>query len=155
MTEEDKTQDGRERRMVLRVLEFWREAKGEASFPKPTQFDESAMPELYPFCMLLDLKGNPDDPRVVAVGREMSSQVEGSLKGLSVSQLETNTLPCQAVAYVAEVLRKGVPISRGGSFTDKNGATLLYRSIAAPLADDGETVTGLIVAANFREVASV
>jgi len=147
-----KPQNGRERRMVLRLLEFWRDAKGAASFPTPAQMGETAMPDLYPFCIVLDVTGDPTHPVVTAVGRTISSYAEGGLKGLPTSRFAADTLPFQAVAYAAEVLRKGVPISRGGSFVDKRGVTILYRSIVAPLAADGETVTGLIAAANCREV---
>ena len=148
-----KSQNGRERRMVLRLLEAWRDAKGTSSFPTPAQMDEIAMPDLYPFCIVLDVTEDPTDPVVTAIGRSISSYAEGSLLGLPTSRFATDTLPFHAVAYVAEVLRKGVPISRGGSFVDKSGVTILYRSIVAPIAADGETVTGLIVAANCREVA--
>lgn len=155
MADETKPQGGRERRMVLRLLEFWRSAKGEASFPAAAQLDESAMPDLYPFCLVLDLRASATDPVVVAAGRTISSYADGALKGLPISCLEPNTLPYQAVTYLGDVLRKGAPISRGGSFTDKRGVIILYRSIAVPLAEDGETVTGLIAAANCREVASI
>jgi hypothetical protein len=139
--------------MVLRLLEFWRATKGDASFPPAEKLDDVAMPELYPFCLLLDIRPNPADPVVVAAGRTISSYSEAALKGLSVSRFERDTLPALAVTYLGEVLRKGVPISRGGSFVDKRGVTILYRSSVLPLADDGETVTGLIAAANCREVA--
>lgn len=150
---EPKVQDGRERRMVLRLLEFWRAAKGDASFAAPAQLDEVAMPELYPHCIVLDVAQNPGDPVVTAIGRTISSYADGNLKGLPISRFDTNTLPAHAVAYVGEVLRKGVPISRGGSFVDKRGTSILYRSIVVPLAEDGETVTAVIAAANCREVA--
>jgi len=145
---------GQERRMVLRLLEFWRAAKGEASFPAQAQLDEAAMPELYPFCIVLDVSRDPTDPVVVAAGRTISSYAAASLMGRPVSRFEPNTLPFQAVAYLAEVLRKGVPVSRGGSYVDERGVPILYRSIVVPLAQDGETVTALLAAANCREVAT-
>jgi hypothetical protein len=139
--------------MVLRLLEFWREAKGELEFPRPDQFHAIAMPELFPFCIVLDIKSSQTDPVVVEVGRGIASYASASLKGKRVSEFEPNSLPAQAVAYVAEVLRKGVPISRGGSFVDARGVTILYRSIVAPLAEDGMTPSAVIAAANCREVA--
>lgn len=139
--------------MVLRLLEFWRAVKGEASFPAPAQLDETAMPEIYPYCLVLDVSDNPTDPVVAAAGRAISSFAGSTLKGLPVSRLEPGTLPFQAVTYLGEVLRKRVPVSRGGSYVDEQGVTILYRSIVAPLAEDGETITSLLAAANCREVA--
>jgi hypothetical protein len=149
-----KPQSGPERRMVLRLLEFWREAKGEAEFPRLDQLDAVAMPELFPHCIVLDITGSATDPRVVEVGRTIASYAGASLKGKRISEFEPNTLPAHAVAYLEEVLRKGVPISRGGSFVDARGVGILYRSIVVPLARDGKTPNALIAAANCREVAS-
>jgi hypothetical protein len=149
-----KPQSGRERRMVLRLLEFWREAKGDAEFPRPAQLDATAMPELFQYCIVLDITGSATDPVVVEVGRTIASYASASLKGKRISEFEPDTLPTRAVTYLAEVLKKGVPISRGGSFVDSRGVTILYRSIVAPLAEDGETPSALIAAANCREVAS-
>jgi hypothetical protein len=154
VTDPEQKGGGRERRMVLRLLEFWRETKGDASFPTPSQMDETALPELFPFCVVLDVAANAADPVAVAIGRTMASYTDVPLTGLPISSFPPRTLPFEAVAYVGDVLRKGVPISRGGSFVDKHGVTILYRSIVMPLAEDGETVTGLIAAANCREVAT-
>ena len=113
-----KPQSGTERRMVLRLLEFWREAKGDGAFPTPDQLNDAAMPELFSYCVVLDVSQRPTDPVVIAIGRSMSSYAGANLVGRSISQFEPNTLPTYTVAYVAEVLRKRVPISRGGSFVD-------------------------------------
>jgi hypothetical protein len=152
---EAKPQSGRERRMVLRLLEFWRDAKGDDEYPHPDRLNAETMPELFPFCMVLDITRSQTDPTVVEIGRGIASYAGDSLKGKRISQFDPKTLPAQAVTYLDEVLRKGVPISRGGSFTDTRGVTILYRSIVVPLAADGETPSAVIAAANCREVASV
>ena len=140
--------------MVLRLLEFWRDAKGDAEYPRPEQLGAAAMPELFPFCMVLDITRSQTDPTVVEVGRSIASYAGEDLKGKHISEFDPKTLPGLAVTYLDEVLRKGVPISRGGSFTDARGVTILYRSIVVPLAVDGVTPSALMAAANCREVAS-
>jgi hypothetical protein len=47
-----------------------------------------------------------------------------------------------------------VPISRGGEFIKYDGMKVLYRSIILPMSDDGSSVSGLLGAANCREVPS-
>jgi len=146
-------QGGKERRMVLRLLEVWRAARGERAYPSLAQFDETTLPELWPFCFALDVTTKPANPVVVRVGRSIASYCGESIVGKLVSEIDSNCLPAQALAYIEEVLRKKVPISRGGAFQDARGVTVLYRSIVLPTSEDGETVAALIGAANCREVA--
>ena len=63
-----------------------------------------------------------------------------------------NSLIEQAASYYQEILDRGVPISRGGEFVKYDGMKVLYRSIILPMSDDGITVSGLLGAANCREV---
>ena len=56
------------------------------------------------------------------------------------------------IDYLDQVLAKGVPISHGGEFYQDDGSKILYRSIVLPMSDDGETISGLLCAANCREV---
>ena len=57
-----------------------------------------------------------------------------------------------ALAYVDEVLIKGVPISRGGEFSSPNGCKILYRSVLLPVGEDENSISGILGAANCREV---
>ena len=68
------------------------------------------------------------------------------------SPVNRATLAAVSVAYIDEVLEKGVPISRGGEFIKDDGLKVLYRSIILPMSDDGEAISGLLCAANCREV---
>jgi hypothetical protein len=61
-----------------------------------------------------------------------------------------NTLAEQSVSYYREVIERGVPISRGGEFTESDGTKVLYRVVILPMSDDGATISGLLGAANCR-----
>ena len=52
------------------------------------------------------------------------------------------------------MLSREVPISRGGQFRKYDGTKVLFRSIILPMSDDGDTISGLLGAANCREVQS-
>jgi hypothetical protein len=143
---------GKERRMVLRILEYWREARGEKPMPPPAAFDAEKLPDYWPFCFVLDVAKDPDNPEVVSAGRTVASYVPYPLTGKRVAEFEPKTLPTETVTYMGEVLRKKVPVSRGGTFRDARGATILYRSIMLPLSEDGSSISALLVAANCREV---
>ncbi len=43
-------------------------------------------------------------------------------------------------------------MSHGDEFIKIDGTKVLYRSILLPMSDDGETISGVLGAANCREV---
>ncbi len=140
--------------MVLRLLEYWRNARGANSWPAVAQFGEREVPELWPFCFVLDIAEDTRNPKILRAGRSISSYVGSTMAGTRVRDLEADTLPAQPVAYLDEVLRKEVPVSRGGSFRDAHGVSFLYRSIVLPASADGRTLGALVCAANCREVVA-
>ncbi len=140
--------------MVLRLLEYWRAARDERSWPPSASFDEGSAPELWPFCFILDLAENAKNPKVVRAGRTISSYAGSGLAGIRLAAFEPDTLPAQPLSYLEEVLRKQVPVTRGGSFRDGRGITILYRSIVLPTSEDDRSISALVCAANCREVVS-
>jgi hypothetical protein len=148
----DEVRTGKERRMVLRLLEYWRTARGERSWPSAASFNERAAPELWPFCFVLDIAGDAKNPEVMRAGRTISSYAGNGLSGIRLAAFEPGTLPAQSVTFLDEVLRKQVPVTRGGSFRDVRGVTILYRSIVLPTSEDDRSISGLLCAANCREV---
>lgn len=142
---------GLERRLVFRLLSHWRGLVGEGDFPSFVDLDPAAMPDMWPFCFVLDATDYPDDP-ILRIAQAGVAGDAGPVIGRHVSELPRATLIGQACSYVDSVLRKRVPISRGGDFVRRDGVRILYRSILLPMSDDGESICGLLGAANFREV---
>ncbi|HEY5608572.1 MAG TPA: PAS domain-containing protein [Alphaproteobacteria bacterium] len=145
---------GLERRLVFRLLSHWRTliVEGEGDFPSFADVDPSAMPDVWPFCFVLDTATDCADDPIVRIAQPSAAGLAGNVIGKPVSELPDATLIAQACSYAQEVLRKRVPISRGGDFIRRDGMRVLYRSILLPMSDDGENIAGLLGAANFREV---
>jgi hypothetical protein len=143
---------GMERRLVLRLLGYWRDLPREQDLPSFTAIDPEQIPEMWGHSFVLETVGNEADPLFRAVGDKIADSHEESPVGKHVSQTPANTLASMATGYFAEVLAKGIPVSRGGEFIRENGNNVFYRSILLPMSDDGETISGLLGAANCREV---
>jgi hypothetical protein len=143
---------GMERRLVLRVLSYWREIAGERRFPTFADVDPSAVSSMWPYCFVLDVAGDPDDPVYRIAGHEFASHAGRRLAGMKVSEVPADTLIEKSIVYMDEVLIKKVPITRGGEFSRPDGAKILYRSILLPMSDDDTSISGLLGAANCRIV---
>jgi hypothetical protein len=149
----DETAHGMERRLVLRLLSHWREMCGERAFPSFEDLDPTVISDIWDSAFVLDLAGHLDDPVFRVVGDSYAAYTGASLRDVRVSKVPANTLAERSVSYYREVIEKEVPISRGGEFSKSDGTTVLYRGVILPMSDDGETITGLLGAANCRELA--
>ena len=145
--------DALERRLVLRLLTYWRSLRGERDFPSFGEIDPSKIPNIWPDCLVLEVADGKDDPVFRVVGEGLAPYADGSLVGHRVSDIAQSTLLGAAVSYFDEVLQKGSPVCRGGEFSSNGSTTFLYRSIILPMSDDGETISGLLVALTCRDVA--
>ena len=148
----DELPKGLERRFVLRLLSYWRELCGEREFPSFAEIDPAQIPDLWVNCFVLDIGGHAENPVFRSIGAGLAEQAGMNLVDKSVSDVPDKTFIAAAVVYVDEVLRKNVPISRGGEYFTPDGGRVHYRSILLPMSDDGENVSGLLGAANCREI---
>lgn len=151
----DEMLEDAERRLVLRLLAYWRDLlddeQDDRLFPSFADIDPTAIHDIWQHCFALDLFGHESGPVFRAVGAEFSRYFGGSLANLPVAELAPDTLSALSSCYFTEVLKKNAPISRGGQIDGPDGVQILYRSILLPMSDDGETISGFLGAANYRE----
>ena len=149
---EDTLPKGMERRLVLRLLSYWRELGDDGQLPSFAAVDPAQIPDMWANCFVLDVAGQAADPVFRNIGRELAERIGTDIVDNRVSDAPEGSLIHVAVCYLQEVLDKKVPISRGGEFNKADGVRVLYRSILLPMSDDGENISGLLGAANCREV---
>jgi hypothetical protein len=141
----------RERRLVLRLLSYWREIAGERAMPRPSDVDGSKISDMWGHCFMLDVPDN-GEPLFRYVGEHYASA--GEFVGQAVSAPGGDTLLGQAASYHRQVLARGIPITLGGQFVSREKNTVLYRSILLPLGEEEGRVIALLGGANCRELAA-
>jgi len=141
---------GIERRLVVRMLNHWRALAGERPFPSFFDLRPETIPDMWPYCFVLDVAGHGEDPVIRYAGSEIARLSPFPLEGRNVSELPGDSLLARATNYVETALARSVPISLGGEFADGEAGVIKYRSILLPMSDDGLAVSGLLGAFNFR-----
>ncbi len=149
---EQEMPQGIERRLVLRLLGHWRTLCGDRTLPALLDIDPAAIPDIWPHCFLLEIDKTGGGHVFRAVGDQLDNYTTGSLVGMRVTDAPTDALPGMALSYIDEVLKKGVPISRGGEFSQPDGTRVLFRSVLLPMGENENTICGILGAANCREV---
>jgi hypothetical protein len=143
---------GIERRLVLRLLGHWRTLCGDRNLPALSDIDPTAIPDIWPHSFLIEIDGTRGDHVFKALGDRIDNYSAGSLVGRRVTDAPADALSGLAVGYIDEVLKKGVPISRGGEFSNPDGTRVLFRSVLLPIGENENTISGILGAANCREV---
>lgn len=142
-----------ERRLVVRLLQYWRGLSDDDRMPSESDIDPKAIPDMWPNCVVLDVAGKETDPEITYIGSELAGRAGADLSGRRLSVAPADTLVSRGLSYYGQVLVKKVPITFGGEFVDAHGVKILYRSIILPLSADGNGIDRLLAAANCREVA--
>ncbi|MCE2510694.1 MAG: PAS domain-containing protein [Alphaproteobacteria bacterium] len=140
---------GKERRLVLRLLDYWRGITGDRNYPSLNDVRSDDIADMWPFCFVLDVSENADDPLLRYVGEEIIECYGAPCVNLRVSEIRKDSLLDVATSYISEIQRKGVPISYGNSFKSDNGEGVLCRSILLPLSDNNETISLILGGANY------
>lgn len=139
-----------ERRLVLRLLAYWQDLRGDRPFPTPDEIDPAIIGDDWRSCILVELSDHPNGPVFRHLGDELA--VPGfDATGRPIESCPAPSLARAAMTYMDKVTDRRVPISMGGSLDLDDGA-LLHRSIVMPLSSDGETIDFLLAAASAKTV---
>ncbi len=145
---------GMERRLTLRLLNYWQEIKGVRTFPSRLDVNAQAIADIWPNCYLLKIEKDGEEPIFDYLGQDLAKFSGVFVSGNTVSETHHNTLLDQAIRYFSEALATRAPVIGDDEFVRFDGTRIIYRSIILPLSEDQEHITHLLGAANGKEVAA-
>ncbi|MEX0644084.1 MAG: hypothetical protein WD076_02160, partial [Parvularculaceae bacterium] len=126
-----------DRRATRRFADLWTQAS-RGRFPAWNEIKRIDFAADWEWIFVVDLKLSNGFPYFIFLGRNLAKLSDVYLTGdldWTLSLLDKAT--CEINACVAA----SSPIYREEALTLCNGRRVLFRSVTAPLADDGETVT--------------
>lgn len=139
-----------ERRLVLRMLAYWSDLKGERDFPTLAEIDAKDIGEDWRFCALVALDHDLPRSRLLTVGNDLAPV--GAPLPDTLGKIPPGTLLAAAVERLDWMLLRRVPLSLGGQL-DRADGPFLYRKILLPLSTDGAEIDHVLVVANGRPLA--
>ncbi|MFQ5563087.1 MAG: hypothetical protein ACE5FO_05915 [Parvularculaceae bacterium] len=137
-----------ERRLTRRVHAVWEQLKGE-KLPDWRTIRRADMNDDWAWCFAVDWRLSQRYPYFIYLGDQLSSFSNVFLSG--ARECETTLLE-KATQWMSEAARDCAPSFHDDDVTLYDGRRALLRSVILPLADDGETVTHILGAANGRFV---
>ncbi len=136
-----------ERRLTYRVLSYWDELRGSRPWPALADIDGGTIPEIWPWCFVLDTQLDYPTPYFQYLGRDLAKYSGIYLSGKNDWRM---TLLDKASAHLGRTLAAREPILIEDELVRYDGQKLLFRSIMLPLSDDGESISHVLGAANGR-----
>jgi hypothetical protein len=140
-----------EQRLIMRVLAQYRGLCRGTGLPRRAQINPALFGRDWANCLLIDLDPQVEASRFAYIGDKLGDPTWPAFERQTLADCGENTLLHVATAYVARVLARRLPISRGGIGLHQD-TPIVYRSILLPLSESGAAIDGLLGAANFREI---
>lgn len=143
-----------ERRMVVRLLHYWRDLMGEERrFPPLNRVNPETIAESWDWCFVLDAGPSVTDPFFQFIGSGFADELKGSADTRAISSLDRGSLLFQASRLFAMCQKRTVPVSFGGAFNNAANEPIIFRSIILPLGDDDGRLRYLMGATSYRIAA--
>lgn len=101
------SENPRERRLVLRLLGYWRDLCGARDWPTASDVVSADMDDMWDYSFILDFKGS--EPVFRHFGNWHTEFYGADMSGQAVSALTRDTLAERSTYYFAEVLRRRIP----------------------------------------------
>jgi len=146
---------GAERRLTLRLLNYWQEVKGVRSFPTSGDINSDAIADIWPNCYLLRIEKDGDEPIFDYLGEKLAKFSGVFVSNLSFTETRHQTLLDQAIRYYRDALDTRAPVVGDDEFMRFDGTRIIYRSIILPLSNDQQRITHLLGAANGKEAGKM
>lgn len=139
-----------EKRLVFRVLAYWRELRAERPMPAPQEMTAAGLGEDEAFSFRLSIPADGGAPRFTHIGT-VFGDVREDLIGHALADCSPDTVLAAATSCMNELLDRRVPICIGG-LARHMGRPVLFRSILLPLSSDEQRIDAVVGAANFRMI---
>jgi hypothetical protein len=140
----------REKRLVLRILDLWRDAHLGEALPLATELTPTNTGDDAEHVYFIDVL-DPAGPRFTYVGAALRVSSWPQSDGALVAHCPDDSMLGLTSQHWSEIVERGVPVTRGG-IGQHEGGPVLYRSILVPLGDEDGQIVAILGAANWRIV---
>ncbi len=143
-----------ERRLVLRVLAYWQDLRGERQFPSVGNIDSAYMGQDWSHCALIERRLDNNRYQFTRMGHAIVPPgiIDGLNMPVDAEKFPAGSTPTMFLEVFPKVLQKKVPVSMGREMKI-DGHIYLGRLIVAPLSSDDKNIDGFLAAINWKSIS--
>lgn len=143
-----------ERRLQVRVYDFWRDLLGPERFPSIEDLDPAKQEDFAPYSVLIDYTAGIDNPAVAYVGDALAEECAVDRETTRINDIPRDTVLGRIASQSAQVFGNEAPVGFEAEFTDRNGVDVPYRGILLPFSSDNETIDFIYGVVNWKDSSS-
>jgi hypothetical protein len=141
-----------ERRLVLRVEEYWNFLRQDRAFPRVADVDPVELGDDWCDCFVMDPSDSPENSAFMFVGPRLLENARlpedwGRSTTRHVQDCPTGSMLARSVQYVSHVLEQRAPVTVSEVF-EEDGEEVRLRGTLFPLSTNGEDVDAVLGVAN-------
>lgn len=145
-------QTARDRRLIIKVVDYWESLRGAEPFPKIADFDITAISGMADNSFLIDVNSkNVQSSHLRYVGNALAEDCSRDLIGRPVSSVPRGSLVSRLTDHFLQILANRAPMAFEAEYGNGEGAITKYRGIMVPLSDSGKDMDFILGVINSRK----
>lgn len=149
--------DPAERRLSVRLLDYWNELRGDRRYPSPDNIHFEDVPELAQFGFTMSIGAGGSSPQIHYLGTELKGHINMFRTGEVAPDPENKALSLalnDAIRRYAEVTEREGPVAFESDSFDVPGTKFAYRAIMLPFSRDNTHIDFVLGAIRYKEKLS-
>lgn len=149
--------DPAERRLSVRLLDYWNELRGDRKYPSPDNIHFEEVPELADFGFTMSIGAGGSSPKIHYLGTELKGHINMFRSGEVGPESRNKALSLalnDAIRRYAEVAEREGPVAFESDSFDVPGTIFAYRAIMLPFSKDNEQIDFVLGAIRYKEKLS-
>lgn len=141
-----------ERRMHVRAYNYWVSMLNGRAYPSIRELQPDRIEDFGPNSVLLDFTGGCEDPVIAYLGAELRRECALPRDIRHISQVPSRSLLSRLTDHYLQIIANCAPIGFEAEFSNRRGASTMYRGILMPLSSDGDTIDFIYGVINWKEL---
>jgi hypothetical protein len=149
--------DPAERRLSVRLLDYWTELRGDKRYPSPDDIHFEDIPELAQFGFTMSLGLGGTVPKIHYLGSALKDHINMFRGGDTFGGTDNKPLSLalnDAIRRYAEVTEREGPVAFESDSFDVPGTQFAYRAIILPFSRHGVQIDFILGAIRYKEKLS-
>ena len=148
-----------ERRLVLRVEDYWNYLRQDRAFPSTADLDPVELGDDWCDCFVMNPSEPPEDATFLFVGPRLLENARLPEDWARTAERHVRDCPkgsmlARAVQYVDNVLEQHIPVTVAEVF-EEAGEEVRLRGTLFPLSSDGRAIDAILGAANCARLEAL